>query len=80
MAAKLVSTFGSAITATSANISGMEPATTAIEVAEMFGETIDYILDGGTTPAGLCSTIVGIENSELTVIRQGEIEISSLSL
>lgn len=75
IASKLVSAFGSAITATSANISGLDPATTATEVREMFGDTIDYILDGGATPAGLCSTIVGIKNSQLTVIRQGKIDI-----
>lgn len=79
VASKFVSAFGNAITATSANVSGMNPARTAAEVKEMFGEKIDYILDGGATPAGLCSTIVGIENSGLIVIRQGEIDISSSS-
>lgn len=77
VASALVTAFARAITATSANISGMLPATTAAEVKEMFGENIDYILDGGRTPAGHCSTIVGLENNKLTVIRQGEIDIFS---
>lgn len=71
IADQLVKKFGHAITATSANISGMDPGKTAQDVLDIFGDSVDYILDGGLTAAGLCSTIVGIENSTLKVIRQG---------
>lgn len=74
VAAELVKKFGSAITATSANLSGQQPATKGAEVKEMFGDAVDYILDGGTTSAGLCSTIVTLEAGQLQVIRQGEVD------
>lgn len=77
VAEKIVRQFGGAITATSANISGMNPAKTALEVLEMFGDDIDYIVDGGGTTAGLCSTIIGVKNSQLQVIRAGVIDVFS---
>lgn len=78
VAEKLVKRFGGAITATSANISGMSPAKTAQEVIDMFGDDIDYVLDGGGTSAGLCSTIIGVKKSQLQVIRTGVIDVFSL--
>ena len=77
IAAQLVNSYGSAITATSANTSGLTPARTAHEVAAIFGDKIDYILDGGSTAAGLCSTIVSVHEKKLHVIRQGQIDIFS---
>ncbi|BHH83315.1 L-threonylcarbamoyladenylate synthase [Desulforhopalus sp. 52FAK] len=76
IASQLVKRFNRAITATSANTSGMDPAKSAKDVLDIFGDSVDYILDGGFTNAGLCSTIVGIEKSTLTVIRQGAININ----
>ncbi|TKB10344.1 L-threonylcarbamoyladenylate synthase [Desulforhopalus sp. IMCC35007] len=75
IAARLVQKFGKPITATSANLSGKPPAKTALEISTMFVSDIDFILDGGETTAGLCSTIVGLKGSQLIVIRQGEIDI-----
>lgn len=77
VADKLVRTFGGAITATSANISGMIPAKTAQEVVDMFGDDIDYVVDGGDTTAGLCSTIIGVQKSQIQVIRTGAIDVFS---
>jgi L-threonylcarbamoyladenylate synthase len=77
VAENIVRDFGGAITATSANVSGLYPATTAQEVVEMFGDDIDYVFDGGGTTAGLCSTIIGVKESQLLVIRAGEIDIFS---
>lgn len=77
VAQQIVRTFGRPITATSANVSGMDPAETAGRVYSMFGEQIDYIVDGGKTPAGSCSTVVGLSASELEVYRLGKIDIFS---
>jgi len=76
VAQELVRRMGTPITATSANISGRPPAQSAKEVEAMFGNAVDYILDGGKTAAGLCSTILGIHNSNLTLIRPGQIDLS----
>lgn len=78
IAEKIVREFGRAVTATSANISGMAPAKTAQEVVDMFGDDIDYVLDGGGTTAGLCSTIIGVKNAQLQVIRRGAIDVFEL--
>ena len=56
IARQLVRLMGKPITATSANISGLSPAQSAQEVVEMLGDKVDYIVDGGQTAAGLCST------------------------
>lgn len=73
-----IDAFTGPITATSANISGYPAATTAIEVANMFGVDIDLILESGTTPGGKGSTLVGIEQNRLVCIRDGQIEFGAV--
>ncbi len=76
LAQALVKKMGMPITATSANISGFQPAKSAQEVVEIFGDKVDYVVDGGTTISGLCSTILGLQDSCLTLIRRGQIDVS----
>ncbi|RUM42273.1 MAG: threonylcarbamoyl-AMP synthase [Desulfocapsa sp.] len=61
------------ITATSANRSGRLAATTASEVKKIFGLNVDLVLDGGTTPGGQGSTLVGEKNGDIFCIREGRI-------
>lgn len=75
---RLIRTFGAPITATSANISGFAAATTADEVARSFGDTIDLILNGGTTPGGRASTLVGIQGTFLCCLREGVIPFAEV--
>ena len=77
IARKLVRKMGKPITATSANLSGVAPAKTADEVFEMFQDKVDYILDGGKTAAGLCSTVVGLQDGHLTILREGQADVES---
>ena len=77
IARQLIRTTGKPITATSANLSGLLPAKSTHEVLAMFQDKLDYILDGGETAAGLCSTIVGLEGGRLTLIRRGQIDLDS---
>lgn len=73
-AARLLAAFGRPVTATSANCSGQPAAVTAAEVQEIFGSQIDLILDGGTTPGGLSSTLIGCdEHGRLRCLRKGRI-------
>lgn len=67
--------FGRAITATSANLSEQQPARTAAEVRAHLGGAIDLIIDGGTTPGGRCSTIIGERAGVLHQIRSGAVDI-----
>lgn len=80
IATGLVESFRKPITATSANISGMQAARTPREVFDIFGDTIDYILDGGVTKGGLCSTVAAAVESKLAIIRKGEVTLDETLL
>lgn len=64
---------GIPITATSANISGRPPATTSAEIREQFGRHLDMVLEGGQTPGGPGSTVVGADDHGPRLIRAGVI-------
>jgi L-threonylcarbamoyladenylate synthase len=74
----LIDSFGGPITATSANITGFPAAVTAEDVARIFDSEIDLILDGGPTPGGSGSTLVGIDKGALFCIREGKIGFSAV--
>ena len=71
----LVRQCGGALTATSANPSGSEPARSAKEVFDYFGEQIDFILDGGVVTATQPSTVVDVTTSRMRIIRQGAADL-----
>lgn len=74
----LIAAVDGPITATSANITGFPAAVSAEDVARMFNTEIDLILDGGITPGGGGSTLVGIDKKGLFCIREGKIEFSAV--
>ena len=79
LASRLLSAFGGPITATSANRSGAPPATTAAEVLDSFGAEIDLILDGGPTPGGAGSTLVGCDRKQqLRCLREGQVPFAEV--
>ena len=61
------------LAAPSANTSGHVSPTTAAHVAEEFGGTIDFILDGGPTRFGLESTVIGFEGRKPVLLRPGAV-------
>jgi L-threonylcarbamoyladenylate synthase len=71
----LVRECGGALTATSANPSGSEPARSAKEVREYFGDRINLILDGGKVTATEPSTVFDVTTLPPRVIREGAIKI-----
>jgi L-threonylcarbamoyladenylate synthase len=65
---------GVPITATSANISGANECTTAEGVRQQLGSRISLIVDGGTSPRDVASTIIDMSNPDkVTLLRQGAI-------
>ncbi len=60
------------ITATSANVSGTPPLSSADAVAAALRH-VDLILDGGDAPGGPASTIVDVSEAEPRLIREGPI-------
>lgn len=66
------------LAAPSANPFGYISPTTAQHVADQLGEKIPYILDGGPCRVGLESTIIGLENGQLTVFRKGGLSVEQI--
>ncbi len=75
----LADAVGGAITATSANLQGEPPPTTADAVAEQFPDGLDGIVGGETTPGGAPTTLVRPHGRELHVLRTGVIGLETLS-
>lgn len=69
---------GGAVTATSANISGRQPARGAAEIEEMFGDRVDKIVDGGVLDEAPPSTIVGEDDGNLRLIREGAVPFADI--
>ncbi len=64
---------GAAIITTSANTSGLPPATSFDELEERIIAASDVVLDGGETPHRLASTVVDCTGPEPVVMRVGPI-------
>lgn len=66
------------LAAPSANPFGYISPTQASHVNDQLGSQIPYILDGGACEVGLESTIVGLEDGQLTVYRLGGLDIRAI--
>ncbi len=66
------------LAAPSANPFGYISPTTAQHVADQLGNQVPYILDGGSADIGLESTIIGVENNQLTVFRLGGMALEQI--
>jgi L-threonylcarbamoyladenylate synthase len=74
----LVRACGGALTATSANPSQQEPATTAQGVLSYFGKAIDVIVDGGEVTTHQPSTVVDVCDVRPRLVREGAIAWSAV--
>ncbi len=63
---------------TSANPSGMTPATDAATVEKYFGSQVDMILDGGNTPGDRVSTVISVLAKPYKILREGLISFETL--
>jgi len=63
---------------TSANISGQPSPSTAQEVLKQLGGRIDLIIDGGTTPGGVPSTLVDCTGKDFKILREGPISLEEI--
>ena len=69
--ATIVKELGRPVAAPSANISGRLSSTTAQDVADMFGEKVPLIIDGGATRVGVESTIIKVMDGRILLLRPG---------
>lgn len=69
------------ITATSANLSGASECTTALAVRDQLGDRISIIVDGGTSPREVASTIIDLTDEEARwqIMREGAIPAREIS-
>ncbi len=78
LAQKLLAAVPFPLAAPSANPFGYVSPTSAQHVEDQLGTAIPYILDGGSTPIGLESTIVSLVENKLTVHRLGGLSIENI--
>lgn len=64
---------GGVIVSTSANRSGKQPARTAREAVSQFGNSVDFIVDGGPSPGKMPSTVLDLSSDELWIHRTGPV-------
>ena len=80
MTRDLISSFGQAITAPSANFSGEAPPTSAKQVEQSLGSHLDLIIDGGMCRGGKPSTLVDATETPVRLIRPGAIPFSDIEV
>ena len=66
------------LTAPSANISGNNPAKTAQQAQDIFGEKVELILDAGECKGEKPSTVINANNNPARLIRAGEIDFKDI--
>jgi L-threonylcarbamoyladenylate synthase len=73
---ELLKAFGEPITATSANKSGESPKNSVEEILEQLrdgAQYIDLVIDAGTLPLSLPSTVVDLSSGTPTIVREGAV-------
>ncbi len=73
----LIRAAGGAVATSSANVSGMEPATSAEMAHAMLGTSVAAIIDGGPSTGGVPSTIIDCTGEHLRVLRDGPLDVSA---
>jgi L-threonylcarbamoyladenylate synthase len=77
-ARELVRAAGTPVAAPSANPFGYVSPTTAAHVAELLGDTVDLVLDGGPCDVGVESTIVSLVGASPAILRPGGVSREAL--
>lgn len=67
------------IAAPSANVSGKLSPTSAQDVLDGLVGKISLVIDGGLTSVGIESTIIGISNNDIILLRPGTITVDDIS-
>ncbi len=78
LARRLIAASGGGLPVTSANRSGQPDARTAQEVLDQLEGRVALVLDGGTTPGGVPSTVVDCTTEQPRVLREGAISAAEI--
>jgi L-threonylcarbamoyladenylate synthase len=79
IATQLARELGRPLTATSANPSGQQAASTIEQAQNYFAGEIEIFLDGGKLLSKIGSSVVEVIDGRIKIIREGEISIDSLA-
>ena len=77
--ARVLLRFSGPMAVTSANISGQPSPSTAQEVLEQLNGRIPLIIDGGTSPGGVPSTVIDCSSNEVKILREGPISLNNIN-
>ncbi len=75
---RLASRLGAPISGVSANLAGFPACRRAGDVARVFGDRVDLVLDGGVTPGGTPSTILDLTREPPRIVREGIVPRAAL--
>jgi L-threonylcarbamoyladenylate synthase len=78
LATALTRSIGRPITGTSANVSGEGSCSTAKEVFDSLGDSVDLILDGGKTEGKIGSTVLDVTVDPPKILREGMVSREKL--
>ena len=78
LACKLIGAAGGVLAVTSANLSGQAPPVTAQGVADQLAGRIDLIVDGGTCPGRVPSTVLDCTAYPPALLRGGAVSVARL--
>jgi L-threonylcarbamoyladenylate synthase len=76
----LIAAVGAPLAATSANLSSLQAPDTASGVLAQLDGRIDLILDGGTCPGGIASTVLDLTVTPPAILRAGSIPAAQLGV
>jgi len=72
----LLAAVGGPIVSSSANLSGTAPCADATEIAHVFGNQIDVVLDGGRVGSVPPSTVVDVSGATVELVREGVVDVA----
>lgn len=78
VARALAATCGGVVTATSANFATVAAVTDCAALDPALVAQVDVVLDGGTLPGGLASTVLHMDADEIKILRAGAISLAQI--
>ena len=72
---RMLARIGGPVVSSSANLTGQRPAETAEEVAQIFGNQLDLVVDGGPRRGNVPSTLVDVTGPRPRLLRRGVTDV-----
>lgn len=78
VALKLIELSGGLLVGTSANKTGKQPPTTALDAYNQLKDEVDAVLDGGKANIGISSTVLDVSGERPQILREGSISLEDI--